>query len=243
MLTDQKDKTADVATLGNMRVLVYGEKKVGKTTLASQFPNAFILDIEDGMRMISSELKANGVDFRTVDSWQQLRKITKLVAAVAKDKGYDTLVLDGLGTADLMAQRYVIKVKGNGTDDINSGDLGYGRGLRTVAAEMGQWIDDAYATGLGVVMVAHQQWHEPDGAPASMMPEMSVRSWNYIKPKIDVVLRAVKQPGENGVEHVLVARDTISSETGAPAGFPASVPMNYAALNAAFDAAMGGNKA
>lgn len=75
------------------RVLIYGPEKVGKTTLAAEFPDAVFLQTEEGE---SAGLEL--VSFGHLTSWEQLMEA--LTALASEEHDYKTCVLDSLSETE-----------------------------------------------------------------------------------------------------------------------------------------------
>lgn len=68
-----------------VRAVIYGTEGIGKTTLASQFPNPLIIDTEDGSKHIDCARYV-------VSEWKNL---TLAMAELAVDaQGFQTIVID-----------------------------------------------------------------------------------------------------------------------------------------------------
>ena len=77
----------------NLKVMVYGEPGVGKTTFASTAPNCLFIDVERGSRVLVS----SGVDVLEYVSIEQIEKfIDYLVRDDPAFAKYDTIAFDSL---------------------------------------------------------------------------------------------------------------------------------------------------
>lgn len=85
-------KSTDTKQEPSIRMLVYGQPGVGKTTLAVSGKNAIIADAEGGTNMLGS--RGIEVDIAQIHTWED---IEELYAMLSKDKKYDTVVVDPLG--------------------------------------------------------------------------------------------------------------------------------------------------
>lgn len=91
-------------------ILLYGEKKVGKTTWSAGFPKAAFLCGEDGAHAIAdTRLPAEG----KIESWDQLLTYTRAVAYGAHD--FQTLVVDTLGPLATICLEQTVKESGKPT--------------------------------------------------------------------------------------------------------------------------------
>jgi hypothetical protein len=136
------------------RVVLYGQEGVGKTTLASQFPNPLFIDVEQSTGKLDV--------YRTPapNSWPGLiQQIGQLQSENVE--GFQTLVIDTLDWAQRLCINHVcasrMKQDGKPVDSIES--FGYGRGYTYIAEEMGRLLDalSAFQSAMGwhVVLVCH----------------------------------------------------------------------------------------
>lgn len=140
------------------KVCLYGPEGIGKTTLASKFPNPLFVDTEGG---------TGHIDVARVDpapkSWTELMGIVKAVKA---ERPCSTLVVDTADWAEQMCAKSVCaKHKQDGLES-----FGYGKGYVYLAEEFGRLLDalsDVADSGINVVVTAHAQmrkFEQPDEA-------------------------------------------------------------------------------
>ena len=82
-----KPDEPDISMTG-FRWLIYGDPKSGKTSLAAQFPNHFIIQADDGCK----GMRVSGL---RVKSWDDICDVVDLLVN-RKDHGYDSRVACGL---------------------------------------------------------------------------------------------------------------------------------------------------
>ena len=127
------------------KVVLYGGEGIGKTTLASQFPNPLILDTEDGTNQLD-------VARVTVNDWKSL---TSAVTELKVDRqGFGTLVIDSIDWAERLLVERVCK---DGSKE-SIEQFPFGKGWVMVAEQMGKFLDaldGLVATGMHVVLVGH----------------------------------------------------------------------------------------
>ncbi len=138
------------------KVVIYGPEGIGKTTLASRFPDPVFIDTE------GSTKKLDVARFESPSSWTML--LSQVDYVISHPGEFKTLVID---TAD-WAQRLCI----NHICDKHSIDgiegLGYGKGYTYVSEEFGKLLnklDDVIEKGVNVVLTAHAQivkFEQPD---------------------------------------------------------------------------------
>lgn len=129
------------------RVAVYGTEGIGKTTLASQFPNPLILDTEDGSKRLDVARVA-------VNEWKTL---TLAVAELAvQPQGFKTVVIDSADWAERLCGEQLCKDHNKKSLE----DWAYGKGYVLLAEQFSNFLvacDKLIDSGLHVVWVAHAQ--------------------------------------------------------------------------------------
>lgn len=129
-----------------LKVVIYGPESIGKTTLASQFPQSLIVDVENG----SNSLNVRRI--RCDKSWEELLSIVKEI--VATPNICKTVVIDTADWAEYLCSKYVCeKYKKQNIDD-----FGYGKGYTYLTEEFKNLLDvldSAVDAGLNVVVTAH----------------------------------------------------------------------------------------
>lgn len=139
--------SAPVQDLGGYTLLIYGRKKIGKTTLASMFQKSnkkvMFLFFEPGG-------KALCLYQEPMTSW---KKFTRYVQLLSKDKTFGTVVID---TADYAYDDCLTeKCAEMGID--HPADAGYGKGWNAVKTEFTKQIRLLLHSGKGVIFISHQK--------------------------------------------------------------------------------------
>jgi len=138
-----ENKSVPVENLGGYVMLIYGAKKIGKTSLCSIFPNALFLFFESGG-------KALRIYQETMTSW---RKFTRFVELLKRDKRFDTIIID---TADLAYDCCFEEVCGLlGVE--HPADAGWGKGWSAIRKEFTFAINTLTNAGKGVIFISHEK--------------------------------------------------------------------------------------
>lgn len=125
-------------------MLLYGERKIGKTTLASQFEDPFFFMFEPGGNALRLRQ-------RPIDSWDTfLEYITLLEDNPTYCK---TVILDTGAVAYEKCMQYVCEREGM----IHPSDGEYGRGWKLVADEFKRAHDKLFNLGVGLIITAHSE--------------------------------------------------------------------------------------
>ena len=129
-----------------LRVVVYGIEGIGKSTFASQFPEAVFIDTE------GSTNQMDVARYPTPTSWEML--ISEVEQTISNPSGIGTLVID---TVDWAQQLCIVSVcEKNQVKGIE--DFGYGKGYSYVKEDFGKLLNllnDLVDKGVNVVLVAH----------------------------------------------------------------------------------------
>jgi hypothetical protein len=162
--------------LGAYTWLIFGEKKIGKTSLTALFGETLHLFTEPG----GKALKVYPV---VVDNW---RKLQKAIRALAKDKKFDTVVIDIVDklwpmSEDYVCEKLVIK-------DI--ADEEWGKGWRAQKREFERQIDALLNIGKGVVFISHAMEAEVETRDGEtydrMQPTMHKKMRETIEGVVDI---------------------------------------------------------
>lgn len=166
------------------RVVIYGCEGIGKTTLASRFPDPLFIDTEGG----TARMNVNRVD--GVENWDQL---IATVREVSETNGIcRTLVID---TADWAEASCIQSLCArNGWKSIE--EPGYGKGYTYIGEEFGRLLkecDKVISAGIHVVITAHakmRKFEQPDemGAYDRWEMKLSRQVYPLLKEWADMVL-------------------------------------------------------
>jgi AAA domain len=127
-------------------VLLYGEHKTGKTTLASTFPNPVIIDIEGGSDDLDVDRTpriTTYAEFQDSVSW-----------LLSTDHNFQTVVIDSVDWLEKLVWQFVAKNKG-----VNAlSEIGFGKGFDFSFDEFEKIISALRSLnrrGLATVLIGH----------------------------------------------------------------------------------------
>jgi hypothetical protein len=164
-------------------MLIYGRKKIGKTTLCAQLPNPYFISTEPGT-------KALRVRSSNVTSYQDISALMdQLEAKFAGGEKYcDTLVID---TVDLVYDLAWNKVCKDKMINHPSEEKDFGATWKEIRDLFRSVVTRALRLGCGVVFLSHDTEKEvelPDGEKIERrMPTMAARALNEIEGIVDVI--------------------------------------------------------
>mgnify|MGYP003638781690 CR=1 FL=1 len=127
------------------RICIYGAHGIGKSTLASQFPNPIFISTEDG------------IDALEVTSFPKAEKLEDVVenvkTLIKEDHGFRTVVIDSV---DWLIEPLIMQ---NVEGSHEAKDLAYGKGQMLVAEEFREILQGLDVLrrkrGMNVVLLAH----------------------------------------------------------------------------------------
>jgi hypothetical protein len=168
-------KPHEISAPTSVKILIYGQPGIGKTTLALSAPSPLLLDFDGGVHRVRQQDVKDTVQVR---SWEDIRKL------MSEDlSGYQTLVIDTAGKMlDFMSQ------------DIISGDPKMGRkdgqlALQGYGVRKGmfqRFVFDCGQMGKHLVFVAHDK-EEKDGDNKIVRPEIGGSSSGDLIKELDLV--------------------------------------------------------
>jgi len=138
------------------KVVIYGAEGIGKSTLASKFPNPVFIDTEGSTKALDV------ARFEDSSTWEKIRQ--NVAAIVHGNYDYKTIVID---TAD-WAERRCIEYTCAKNNQKSIESFGYGKGYTYLKEDFQQLLndcDEAIARGINVVFVAHavmRKFEQPD---------------------------------------------------------------------------------
>ncbi len=128
-----------------VRAVIYGTEGIGKSTLAAQFPDALILDTEDG---------TGRIDCARVSCRDALQLEGAMLDLIGDPQGFKTVVIDSADWAERQILEHLLKKAGKRSIE----DFGFGKGYTMLAEACSRILglaDQMVARGLNVVFVAH----------------------------------------------------------------------------------------
>lgn len=128
--------------------LVYGRPKLGKSTLASKFPEPVFIATEPGLKYIDIDKKRK----KYIYNWAEFQPIVNTL--MQTEHGYKTVVLDTIDNLVMMCSDYVCEREGID----HPSKLAMGKGWAMVTAELKLWLNKiANNEELTLVMIGHEK--------------------------------------------------------------------------------------
>lgn len=165
------------------KVVIYGPEGIGKSTLASKFPNPLFLDVEGG---------TDHMDVLRLSDIRDWTKLKTYLIEIASEKPCDTVVLDTADWAEALCCDYVLKQ--NNKKSIE--DFGYGKGYTILGEAFSvllKLLQSCIDKGINVVVLAHakmRKFEQPEetGAYDRWEMKLSKQCAPMLKEWADMVL-------------------------------------------------------
>lgn len=131
-------------SLENIRMLIYGQPKIGKTTFASGFENALYLDTQQGTKNLEVYSVA-------IDSWETFLETYEQIIAGKHD--FQTIIIDVIDDLYKMCLEYACKKYKMD----HPSDEGYGKGWELLRNTFERPILKLAASKYGLVFISHSK--------------------------------------------------------------------------------------
>ncbi len=141
------EKTAPSMRIGDYSMLIHGLPKVGKTSVAAQFPETLFLCFEPGTKGLDTyEIH--------VESWADFVGWAKALAADRSK--YKTIVIDTVDIAHKLCREFICRKLGV----THPSQAGWGEGWDGLSTEFQKWMAKIQKLGRGVIFISHSQEKE-----------------------------------------------------------------------------------
>lgn len=160
---------------------IYGPPKVGKTTIASQFPDALLLAWEKGYNALP------GVYAQDINTWAEMKQVYRALKTPQVQEKYKTLVVDTADIASDACQKYIC-------NQLGIDNIGDGGWTNNGWAKYKKEFDDVFRSlammGYAVVFISHakEKKIEPKGKAAydQICPTLQTSACSIIENMADI---------------------------------------------------------
>lgn len=168
-------KPSEIEVSGNVKMLIYGEPGVGKSTLALSSPSPLLLDFDGGVQRVNAAFHTDTVQ---VHRWEDCLEL------MDEDlSAYKTLVIDTAGKMLDYMSDYIIRTNSKlGQRDGSLSQKGYG--ARKVMFV--NFLSRLSILGKNAVFVAHER-EDKDGDTRFIRPEIGGSSSGDLIKELDIV--------------------------------------------------------
>lgn len=175
------------------RLLIYGRKKVGKTSFAATAPNVLIIDPEKGTETM---VKKNPQVW-PIDKWEDMQDVWGYLRGGKHD--YEWVTLDGTTRINNMALKYVGKVQEERDLDRIPG-MTDRRDYNKSGELMKTMLNQFLSLKMGVIFIAHERVkqeggfsneddEDTDAAPVFYVPDLPDGVRGHLNGIVDVIGR------------------------------------------------------
>lgn len=195
---------ADLNVSHTVKVLIYGQPGVGKSSLALSAPEPVLFDADGGVQRVAGAFQCPTLQ---VENWAQVNEALDEIASGSVP--CKTIVVDTAGKLlDYMS--LAIKVDYQGKYHKKDGSLSLqGYGVRK--AMFIDFIKRVSVMGKNIVFVAHEK-EEKDGEEKTVRPEIGGSSANDLIKELDLVgyMQSFSYETVKDGKHVIVEERTVS---------------------------------
>jgi len=175
MISLPTKKTEVERDLSKYTIFIYGREKIGKTSLAAQFPDACFLMFEPGAK----SLQIYRVD---INNWSEFVEAIKLLK---ESKQFKTIVIDTVDLAFKYCTDYVCKKLAI----FHPADEDWGKAYSMVRDEFTFWLSVLSKLNRGVILLSHAETREIkkiDGVLNQSQATLSNQGRRVVEPMVDI---------------------------------------------------------
>lgn len=160
---------------------IYSLPKVGKTSLACQFPKNLLLGFEHGWNAISG---AMAVDIK---KWTDLKLVLRQLEKPEAQEKYNTITIDTVGIAWDLCEQYICAQ--NGVQSIS--EIPWGGGYSAAKKEFESCLRKITQLGYGLVIIAHVdkriEKRADDSEVEILGPAIPKRAYDVVNQLVDII--------------------------------------------------------
>lgn len=162
-------------------VCIYSLPKVGKTSMACQFPKNLLLAFEKGYNAIA------GVKPVDITKWSDLKLVLRQLEKPEARELYDTVTIDTIGIAWEMCEQFTCAQ--NGVQKIS--DIPWGGGYSACKKEFESCLRKITQLGYGLVIIAHvdkrTEKRADDSEVEILGPAIPKRAYEIVNQLVDII--------------------------------------------------------
>ncbi len=191
-------KSNELVIPSTVKMMIYGQAGMGKTTVALSAPKPLLLDFDNGVKRVNMA-HLEGVDIVPVENWGEIQQL--LQQNVAELAPYQTIVVDTIGK---MMDFIILHCCGTRQPQIKD----WGR----INQEF-TWFTRALSSlNKHIVFVAHRDTRK-EGEETVFIPALREKSYNSIVTELDL-LGYLEMKSERGVQTRTITFDPTSRNDG-----------------------------
>lgn len=188
-------KATELQISKTVKMMIYGQAGMGKTTLALSMPNPLLLDFDNGVKRVNNAQLAD-VDTVQITSWSEVLEVLNM------DLGaYKTIVVDTIGKMMDFIISYRCGQRNPRIQDWS-----------TINNDFQQFIKRLNDLNKNVVFVAHRDVQQ-DGDNRVFVPALRAKNYNSIVSELDL-LGYVQMRNEGGYQKRTITFDPTDNSDG-----------------------------
>lgn len=191
-------KSNELSIPSTVKMMIYGQAGMGKTTVALSAPKPLLLDFDNGVKRVNMA-HLDGVDIVPVEQWSQIQQL--LQQDVNDLAPYQTIVVDTIGK---MMDYIIVHCCGTRQPQIKD----WGR----INQEFTWFTRALSALNKHIVFVAHRDTRK-EGEETVFIPALREKSYNSIVTELDL-LGYLEMKSERGVQTRTITFDPTSRNDG-----------------------------
>lgn len=191
-------KSNELVIPSTVKMMIYGQAGMGKTTVALSAPKPLLLDFDNGVKRVNMA-HLEGVDIVQVDNWGEIQQL--LQQSQSELAPYQTIVVDTIGKM----MDFIVDYCCNGRQpQIRD----WGR----INQEFTWFTRALSALNKHIVFVAHRDTRK-EGEDTVFIPALREKSYNSIVTELDL-LGYLEMKSEHGVQARTITFDPTSRNDG-----------------------------
>lgn len=133
-------------------ILIYGQPKIGKTTLAAQFPKNLLLAFEPGYNALNNKM------VQPITKWADFRVVLRQLEKEEVKERYDTITIDTADIAWDYCEKYICASNTTEAGETPKalGDIPWGKGYDLCKKEYDSALRKIATLGYGLVIISHE---------------------------------------------------------------------------------------
>lgn len=192
-------KSNEIAIQRNVKMMVYGQAGMGKTTLALSAPSALLLDFDNGVKRVNNAHLDDSIGIVQIQNWQEVVQL--LTQEQADLQPFETIVVDTIGKM----MDFIIAYRCNGRQP-RVQDWG------TINNDFKWFVNALSGLGKHIIFVAHRDSRK-EGDDTVFIPALREKNYNSIVTELDL-LGYVEMKNENGIQKRTITFDPTSRNDG-----------------------------
>ena len=192
-------KSNEIAIQRNVKMMVYGQAGMGKTTLALSAPSALLLDFDNGVKRVNNAHLDDSIGIVQITNWQEVVQL--LTQEQADLQPFETIVVDTIGKM----MDFIIAYRCAGRNP-RVQDWG------TINNDFKWFVSSLSQLNKHIIFVAHRDTRK-EGDDTVFIPALREKNYNSIVTELDL-LGYVEMKNENGLQKRTITFDPTSRNDG-----------------------------